>query len=225
MVSAAAGPADSLNSDLGHHLIRARRPAIVVVEGVFDITFLQIVSALHHASDSSLPSLEAWEREGRIVVLPRGGGDNRIWATCLSPLGLPEFHLLDREAGETTRRREEFVATVNARPDCRALLTSKRSLENYFPADLINRSFAVRLDIGDDTPVVERLAEGLLSKWGSPQVWGALSRRSRRRWAERLKRWLYLRLLPQLTLQQLQERDPSGEIRGWLQTIAEMASR
>jgi hypothetical protein len=196
------------------------RPVLAVLEGAHDITFFRHVSGLLHRQDSSLPDLRAWERDGRVVLLPRGGGDNLAWVTCLAPLGLPEFHLLDREDPPATQRRHSMAMAINCRPSCQALLTSKRSLDNYFHGDAIKEVLSVDLDVDDDTSVIPALAQCIVAGWGNPLPWAALPQRSRRRWHERLKRWLYTGVLPQLSIEHLNARDPVGEIRGWLQSIA-----
>jgi hypothetical protein len=192
----------------------------VVLEGLRDIHFLRHVSAILNAQDPGLPSLTIWEQEGRVVLLPRGGGDNWIWATCLAPLGLPEFHLIDREIPPATQHREAIVAAINRRPRCRAALTSKRSLENYLHPGALQEVFSVAVEVDDHNPVIEVLTERLLASWGDPRPWASLSVRSRRRWADRLKRSIQKRVVRQLTVERLNARDPSGEIAGWLRTIA-----
>jgi hypothetical protein len=158
------------------------RPVLVVLEGAHDIAFLKHVSGLLHQQDSSLPDLAAWERNGRVVLLPRGGGDNLIWVTCLAPLGLPEFHLLDREDPPATQRRLTMAMAINDRPSCHAVLTSKRSLDNYFHGDAIKGVLRVNLEIDDNTSVIPALAQCIVAGWGSALSWATVPQRSRRRW-------------------------------------------
>jgi putative ATP-dependent endonuclease of the OLD family len=196
------------------------RPVLVVLEGAHDIAFFRHVSALLHGQDPSLPDLGAWEREGRVVLLPRGGGDNLSWTTCLAPLRLPEFHLLDREDAPATQHRQSIAMAINRRPNCQAVLTSKRSLDNYFHGEAIREVLSVDLDVNDQISVIPALAELLVAGWGNPLPWADLPHRSRRRWYERLKRWLYTRVLPQLSIGHLDARDPAREVRRWLRAIA-----
>lgn len=48
---------------------------------------------------------------------------------------------------------------INARPHCRAALTTKRALENYLHPAAIAAAFGRRIEITDDLPVAETLAQ------------------------------------------------------------------
>ena len=93
---------------------------LVVVEGQHDVTFLRGISRILHTDDPMLPDLGKLERAGALVMLPVGGGDLLAWAARMAALGLPEFHLLDREMPPATERRQQAAEIVNQRPNCRA---------------------------------------------------------------------------------------------------------
>ncbi len=201
------------------------RPTVVVLEGLYDMLFLRRVSTLLHQQDPGLPDLMTWERQGRVLLLPRGGGDNWIWATCLSPLGFHEFHLLDKEQPPATQFRRAMVEAINRRPRCQAMLTSKRSLENYFHNDAIRTVLALDIEIDDESQVVQQLTEAQFRKWGEAKAWNGLRRGAAgggRNVSNACSTW---RVLPILTAHHLAERDPAGEVGGWLWKIGSIARR
>ncbi|MCA9095281.1 MAG: hypothetical protein KDA68_17460 [Planctomycetaceae bacterium] len=198
------------------------RPVLIVVEGPHDVTFLQQVSRTLHAAKPDLIDLFHAEAQGNILFLPVGGGYLWNWVERLAPLGLQEFHLYDRELPPETSRRQAFIERLLQRPRCTARLTSKRSLENFLPADAIQRLAHVAVEVTDDNDVALDLA---IAWWnGSPRSksWSALPDRRRRKLRERAKRFLHQRVVPQLTPEDIFQNDPHREISGWLQEICRL---
>ena len=197
---------------------------LVVVEGPHDIAFFRRMSAILAAADPRLPDLTGMERRGQLVFIPFGGGDLGPWADRLAPLGLPEFHLYDREASPESERRQRVADAVNRRPHCRAALTGKRSLENYLHPAAIQEACGIELAISDDELVADRVAERLYGREdGIP--WAELPRRTVVRRRNRVKRMLHTQAVERMTPQRLAERDPQGEVRLWLEAIAHLAGR
>jgi len=140
--------------DSGFPLQPPTSPAVLcVVEGIIDTEFLRRLSARLHAERPSIPNLQQLEESGELVFLPCGGGDLRVWSQRLAPLGCAEFHLYDREQSPVTEVRQQIIADINRRPNCRAVLTHKRSLENYLHPHAITQSGAGEIEFGDDDPV------------------------------------------------------------------------
>ena len=132
---------------------------LVVVEGPNDIEFLRRISSMLHRDDPRLPDLADMERQGRLVFAPTGGVELST-AFRFAGLGLPEFHLLDRDIPPVTQTRHQIAAMVNSRPRCRAAVTTKRSLENYLhPAAIFEASgFSVAFSDDDDVPGLVAIA-------------------------------------------------------------------
>jgi len=198
------------------------RPVLIVVEGPHDVTFLQQVSRILHTANPDLIHLYHAEAQGKILFLPVGGGYLWNWVERLAPLGLQEFHLYDRELPPETSRRQAFIERLRRRPRCSALLTSKRSLENFLPVDAIQRLAHVTVEVTDDNDVALDLA---IAWWnGSPRSksWSSLPDRRRKKLRERAKRFLHQRVVPQLTPDDIAESDPHGEISSWLQEIGRL---
>ncbi|MEK6233786.1 MAG: hypothetical protein N2C14_03655, partial [Planctomycetales bacterium] len=53
-------------------------------------------------------------------------------------------------------------------------------------------------------------------------AWEDLDRRTRKRLRNRAKRWLNAEAAGRMTPELLAERDPEGEVRGWLAVIAKL---
>ena len=101
------------------------RPLILVLEGTNDCEFLFRLSQRLHAENPQITDLMRLHADGRILLVPTGGGNFDQWAVRFAALGCREFHLYDREIGPETLRRQEAIELVNSRPGCRGFLTSK----------------------------------------------------------------------------------------------------
>lgn len=100
---------------------------IVCVEGPTDVAFLLHISSIFGLNLAENP---------RFVVIPLGGQTLQQWVThnYLAKLGLPEFHLYDRDKDAYTVAMER----VNSRPDkSSAFITNCYEIENYVHPSLI----------------------------------------------------------------------------------------
>ena len=195
------------------------RPLLIVVEGPHDVTFLQQISRILAADDPQILDLAQAESRHQVLFLPIGGGYLWNWVERLAPLGLPEFHLYDRELSPETSRRQSFIARLRLRPGCRAYLTAKRSLENYLPADAIARHAQVRDPVTSENDVALDLARAWWDRSPRSQGWTALLDRRRKKLREQAKRFLHQTVVPQLTSHDIARGDPAGELHGRLQEI------
>jgi hypothetical protein len=195
---------------------------VVVVEGAHDVEFLKRISRILAETDTHLPDLGQLEAAG-VVAFVVNNGASIAFPAGLAANGPVEFHLLDREAGPTAVQRQAALLAINARPHCRATLTSKRAIENYLHPDAVGESAGIKITFGDFDDVADVAAQVTFdqSKGGS---WGALSRRARRRLRDKAKKWLNQDAVDRMTPRRLAERDPNGEVIGWLRTIAELAA-
>jgi hypothetical protein len=209
----------------------ARRPPpaacrdklLVVVEGKHDVEVLRRMSRSLHADDAHLPDLSELEQRGRLVFVPFGGGDILGWTDRLAGLGQREFHLYDREAPPETAVRVRAAAIVNARPDCRAFVTRKRSLENYLLPCAVFEARGLEFRFSDDDCVAELAARYAWSIDGREPAWALLPARARKRLRERAKHWLNTAAAERMTVERIDQCDPQGEIRLWLRTMARLA--
>ena len=193
---------------------------LVVVEGRFDIEFLKRISTILSADTAGIPNLAEMERRHELMFFPFGG-DPWLWADRLDPLGLPEFHLYDREAPPETEIRQRAAKKVNLRPGCRAVLTTKRSLDNYLHPQAIAEACGIDIEFGDHEHVADLIAEQLYDR--RDQIpWCELPRRTQVRRRNRVKKWLHTKAVDRMTSERLTERDPHGEVISWLMAITRL---
>jgi hypothetical protein len=190
------------------------------VEGNHDVEFLRRISRILAASDSSLPDLIQRESEGTVAFVPNNGASSPF-ARGFSSDGPAEFHLLDRETEPTTTQRKILAGALNSRPNCQAVLTSKRALENYLHPDAISEAGGLEVGFGDFDDVAEIVARASFQSDES-RSWLSLSRRARRRLRDKAKKWLNRAAVDCMTPERLAERDLDDEVIGWLRTIAEL---
>lgn len=197
-------------------------PVIVVLEGKHDVQFITRISAVLHAADGNLPDLRFMERQGQIVFLPCGGVDPQRWPFRLAPLACREFHLLDRDRPEDADARQLAASMVNLRAGCYAAITKKRAVENYLHPRAVCEAVGSRSNSPTRTTFLSsRLAPATNSK--ATASLGTPFRCVRKRYRNYVKGWLNGRAVDCMTADRLAERDPDGEVRGWLTTISELA--
>jgi hypothetical protein len=195
---------------------------LLLVEGTNDIEFLRRISLLLNSHDSSLPNLSDMEQRGELVFVPFGGSHVRTWTHRLAPLGKPEFHLYDHELPPETDHRREAAKAVNARSHCLAILTGKRSLENYLHPQAIRDAGDIDVEFDDFDPAAEVTAKRLHQRGLHETPWELLTRRARSRLAHRAKRWLNTKAADHMTVELLHNRDPAGEVISWLTAIGRL---
>ena len=196
----------------------------VVVEGQNDIEFLRRISRILHDEVPTLPDLGEMERQRELIFLPSGGGDTRPWTFRLAGLGCPAFYLYDRDVPPATEARQQAAEMVNWRPNCRAVLTRKRALENYLDPQAILEASGIRIEFSDDDHVADLVARHSYERSPKPLPWQELPARTRKRRRDKAKQWLNTRAVECMTPQRLKQRDPDGEVQSWLMTIATLAN-
>ena len=199
-------------------------PLLIVLEGQNDIEFLRRISVMLSAVDSRLPDLSILERRDQIVFVPFGGGEIQSWAYRLAPLRRAEFHLYDREVPPLSEQRFATARIVNLRPGCSAFVSGKRSVENYLHPQAIFQASGIQIEFGDNDDVAEVVALKRFLTHDSDRNWLSITARCRRRLRNRAKLWLNRDAAGRMTAELLAARDPDGEVRNWLTTIAEMVA-
>ena len=202
-----------------HRPVESTLKLIVVVEGVHDIAFLRGISAMLHAHDPDLPDLGAMEHRGQLVFVPWGGVDLMQWTHRLAPLARPEFHVCDRETSPETELRWRYASVVNSRPGCCAVVTLKRSVENYVHPAAIREADGVDVEFGNNDDVADLIARSRYARDYPDESWDELPRRAKTRRRNRVKQWLNRAAVERMTPQRLAEQDPQGEVRSWLEAM------
>lgn len=177
---------------------------LICVEGVNDVRFIKHVSHTLRTSDQTLPDLSI---DHRFIFIPMHGGNLRdiVNLHLFKNFRKPEFHIYDRDGGAGTYAMQQIE--VNARGDgSRAYQTQKRHMESYIHHDAIARVLGVTLTVNDDDDYIPALC-GLIGK----------------KKAE-VKAILADEVAPQMTIDELDQRDGVGEIRMWLRELAIMVN-
>ena len=116
--------------------------------------------------------------------------------------------------------RHRLAEALNRQPSCKAVLTSKRAMENYLHYEAIREASGLRVSFGDLDDVAELAARASLEP-GDFAVGVALetepspaSRQGQEMAQPRGSRLHDARAI--------ERRDPDDEVIGWLRTIAEL---
>lgn len=190
----------------------SRVKMLLCVEGPTDVAAIKALSKALHAEDSSLPNLENDERVAFIVL---GGGNLKHWVdeNYLRALNKKEAHIYDRDVASYA----EAATKVNARQDGSwAVQTTKHEIESYLHSDAIRDAFNVVIEVTDHptdgkaTP--RRFAEAYSTSQGYDGVLRDTNAKIR----------LAEHAFPLMTSARLHERDPQGEVRGWMCRIRDM---
>lgn len=176
---------------------------IVCVEGPNDVIALGCLSRALHKVDPELPDLLA---HPLIAVLPMGGDTLGQWVSkhYLRGFNTPEAHIYDSDV----EKYKAAVDEVNARGDRSwACQTSKLEIENYLHVDVIGRTFPDAADVvfDDQSDLPQLIAEKLGMK-NHGKIKAKLAREA----------------FPQMTAELLAQRDPAGEVAGWMRRIRGM---
>jgi putative ATP-dependent endonuclease of OLD family len=185
------------------------------VEGPNDVEFFLHAARLHRTADPSIPDLE---RDHRIAFVPTGGGNLQHWVNkrYLDKAKFIEVHVYDTDDAAAPKYQAAINA-VNARgTQDVGYLTSKRELENYIHADAIQTAMACNVVVTDWCDVPALVAEQIHVSSGSPIAWANVDDDTKKRKASNAKRRLNSDAASTMTLVQLQQMDPGGEIHGWL---------
>lgn len=195
----------------------------VGIEGANDIEFLKAVSNIAVAAGRPVVDLEQAEQNGSLVFLPVGGSNVIHWKNRLEGLNRPEFHVYDRDVAPPAQAKyQTAVDEINSRDLCNAVSTQRREMENYIHPDAITAVWQdVVLTPGDFDDVPELVATAVHAASGSPTSWAQLDDDTRDKKESRAKRRLNAEATAKMTIQQLDQLDPNGEVMGWLTSITE----
>jgi len=198
------------------------------VEGPNDTNFLRRISEILHAADGSIPDLYELEDKGQVIFFTMGGNNLALWASRFKHLNVPEFYILDSDitrAGEKSPNQNK-VDETNRKPNCTAVLTQKREMENYLHHDTIKSARPdVDIQFGDfdDVPLLAAKAVHVASD--SDNDWDNLTDEKKEKKVSQAKKWLNTDAVGNMTPELLSERDPDGNVSGWLTKVAELMNR
>jgi len=197
----------------------SRVAVLVIVEGINDIEFLRRISRTIHEDDTAAPDLAYLEDDGRLIFLPIGGSDHRLWTDRLVPLRTGEFHLYDRDVPPHTEEHQVAVDAVNRRKGCIAALTGFRHLENYLHPQAIYAARQIEVEFTGEDDLPELIARRNVDMASDGCRWLDIPPRKRRQMKHRVKRWLNTEAVDHMTPALLDQQDPQGDVRSWLEAI------
>lgn len=193
-----------------------RAKVLICVEGPNDIHFLRHMSLiLFQNGDINCDVFN----DSRFAHLILGGSTLQSWVSehYLSNIGLREFHLYDRDNINQQTQQHHYqreVDTVNRRGDGSiALLTTRREIENYLHINAINAYFEPLL--GNQINIVIT-ADSDVENDIMPFLRG-------RHWGRNPKSLLNHEVAEKMTVEMLHDNGTFDEIKGWFDTIIEMA--
>lgn len=190
---------------------------LICVEGTNDVSFLKIVSSTICRERPDLPDLST---DGRVAIIPLGGGTLKEWVNqnYLKGLNIPEFHIYDLDDPKT-RPYENAGNMVKARGGSNwAVLTSKRETENYLHPDAIAAVYRFEIVYGDMDDVPLLVAKTQHSS-ASQIAWDSIDEKKKKDKISRAKKRLNNEVAQQMTWAHLQESDKNGDIIKWLEEI------
>lgn len=191
----------------------SRVKVLICVEGPTDIDALKCLSRALHLSDPRLPDLST---DPRFAFVPSGGSTLQHWVAgrYLSGLGRKEAHIYDSDVPDYGKA----VAAVNSRQDGSwGTQTSKHEIESYLHPDAIKEALGVVVAVADHlnanghaVPRAVAMALHAANPIGDPKK------------DSTIKKILASKAFPCMTADRLAERDPSGEVKGWVMRLLAM---
>lgn len=173
---------------------------LICVEGPTDVENLRVLSHLLHEQDPNLPDLGL---DPRVALVPLGGGTLKHWVErdYLGGLNRPQVHIYDGDVDQY----KEACDKINSRGDGSwAAQTKKREIENYIHSQALYDAFGITVQVGDMDDVGKLVGDQIGCR------------------CEKAKKRISQEAFPKMTAAMLDERDPEGEIKGWLCRIKGM---
>ena len=199
------------------------------VEGKHDISFLKALCKLLCEAGHDIPDLTGAELAGEIIFFPFGGSNLLIWSHRLKALERPEFHICDRDLPPPAEPKyNDHVTAVNGREGCKAVVTSKREVENYIHPDAIIEAYAEHniiitfnglFDDFDDVPLLVAQAVHA-AKADTP--WPENNEDKVKKKLGRSKVMLNGLAMEKMNPERLAQTDPNNELQSWLVDIGAM---
>jgi hypothetical protein len=116
---------------------------------------------------------------------------------------------------------QKDIDEFNEHRNCEAVSTEKLEMENYLhPAAIKAVRSEVDITFGDFDDVPLLVAQAVNQAKSHSEPWEKLTSNKRDKEIKKAKRWLNEKAAAQMTPELLDERDPNGEVRGWLSRIA-----
>ncbi len=191
----------------------SRVKALICVEGPTDVIALGYLSKL---INSKYPEIPDFQVDDRVAFVLMGGSTLKHWVNnnYLRGLGKPEFHLYDNDVASY----QNSIDDVNARADNSfGTLTQKLEIESYLHSDAIKNAFDINIVIPDNLNADGKAVPRIFAEAYSPKAGIPNTIRD-----GKAKQYLADRAFPEMTIAMIEERDRTGEVKGWFEKITEL---
>lgn len=197
--------------------------AVVGMETEEDLRCLFRFAKLLHRTDRNLPDLQKLAKAGEIMCTPFGLDPRGIIELFLT-FEMPQLYLFGRDSSLRPDERRALIRRIRQDGDASALVLRKRALTNYLHADAILEECHVRVAVTDDSDVPLEVVRHVLRHSQLP-AWDQLDPQLRTDLAAAMAMELKINVARRMTASRLAQRDPAGEVAGWLRTVGSYLNR
>lgn len=210
------------------HSVNMRPPrgpftSIVGMESQEDFRLLFRLAKILHRTDRSLPDLQKHAKAGEVMCLPFGL-HARGFVELFLNFDMPQMYFFTRGTGPLPEERRELIRRIRQDVDCSAVILRKRAMTNYLHPDAIYEEYRAPVAVADDTDVPVEVAQHVLKRLKFP-AWDQLDPQLRTDMAAAMAIELSIKASRRMTAERLAQRDPNGEVAGWLRSIGKFLNR
>lgn len=198
--------------------------SIVGMETQEDFRLLFRLAKILHRADRSLPDLQKHAKAGEVLCVPFDLSAPNGFVELFLNFDLPQLYLFSRGTGSMPEARRELIRRIRQDPDRRAVILRKRALTNYLHPDAIYEEFRAPVSVNDNSDVPVEVVQHVLKHLKFP-AWDQLDPQLRTDLAAAMAMELSVKASRRMTAQRLAQRDPDGEVAGWLRSIGEFLNR
>lgn len=196
---------------------------VVGMESQEDFRHLFRLAKILHRTDRNLPDLQKHAKAGEVMCIPFGLQARGFVELFLS-FDVPQLYLFSRGPGPIPDERRELMRWIRQRGDCSAVIMHKRALTNYLHPDAIYEEYRVPVSVDDKSDVPVAVLQHVLKQQKFP-AWDQLDPQLRGDLAAAMAMELNVKASRRMTAERLTQRDPAGEVAGWLRTIGSFLNR
>ncbi|MBL8795462.1 MAG: hypothetical protein JNM56_16275 [Planctomycetia bacterium] len=193
------------------------------MESQEDFRLLFRLAKILHRTDRSLPDLQKHAKAGEVMCLPFGL-HARGFVELFLNFDMPQMYFFTRGTGPLPEERRELIRRIRQDVDCSAVILRKRAMTNYLHPDAIYEEYRAPVAVADDTDVPVEVAQHVLKRLKFP-AWDQLDPQLRTDMAAAMAIELSIKASRRMTAERLAQRDPNGEVAGWLRSIGKFLNR
>jgi len=191
--------------------------AVVGMEAQEDFRVLFRLAKILHRTDRNLPDLQKHAKAGEVMCIPFGL-QARGFVELFLNFDVPQLYLFGRGTGPMPEERRELIRRIRQDTDCSAVVMRKRAMTNYLHPAAIYEEFRAPVSVDDNTDVPVAVLQPVLKHQKFP-AWDQLDPQLRADLAAAMAIELSVKASRRMTAERLAQRDPAGEVAGWLKEI------